>query len=348
MTWGFYCGNIPSIMEKIKKGVRVAVIGDGGWGTTLAILLKRQGFKVSLWGAFADYLKVLAKRRRNPKFLPGVKIPREISFCPDIRQAIKEACLVVLAVPSHFLRGVLSRIEKSGLSNSLVLSAVKGIENQTLMRPSQIIEDVFGKLNIAVLSGPTISFEVARGLPTTCVVAAGDMALAQEAQRALISERFRVYTASDIIGVELGGALKNVIAIACGISDGLGFGANTKAAILSRGLVEIARLGTALGARKETFFGLSGLGDLVTTCISSHGRNRWLGEQIGKGKNPQAVLAKMQMVAEGARTARSAFMLAQKHNVEMPITGEIFAVLYKDKSPRAAVRDLMLREKKAE
>jgi glycerol-3-phosphate dehydrogenase (NAD(P)+) len=335
-------------MSGLEKGKKVCVIGDGGWGTTLAILLQNKGYKVSVWGAFADYVRFLDKKRQNPKFLPGIRIPREILFSADIDGVIKGASLVVLAVPTHFLRGVLAKIKTRDLSGALILSAAKGIENDSLMRMSEVIEDVLGPVNLAAVSGPTISYEVARGIPTTCVVASRDTELAGQAQDVLMSEHFRVYTSSDVVGVELGGALKNVIAIACGISDGLGFGANTKAAILTRGLVEIARLGEALGARIETFSGLSGLGDLVTTCISSHGRNRRVGEQIGKGKKLKAILARMEMVAEGIKTAKSCFMLARKHKIEMPITTQVYAVLYEDKGPRLAVQELMLRAKKPE
>lgn len=332
----------------IEKRSKVCVIGDGGWGTTLAILLHSQGYQVTVWGAFADYLNILNNKRENPKFLPRVKIPREILFSADIQEAVLEARLIVLAVPSHFLRGVLTKLKRCSFSDSIVLSVVKGIENDTLMRMSELIQDVLGKLKLAVLSGPTISYEVARGIPATCVVASEDARLAEQIQNTLMNERFRVYTSSDVVGVELGGALKNVVAIACGISDGLGFGANTKAAILTRGLVEISRLGQALGARLETFYGLSGLGDLVTTCISSHGRNRWVGEQIGKGRKLKDILAKMEMVAEGLRTAKSAIMLAKQHKIEMPITSQVFAVLYKEKDPKIAVSDLMSRQKKPE
>lgn len=332
----------------IKEGTKIAVIGDGGWGTTLSVLLADRGYNVCLWGPFADYIAVLDKKRENPKFLPGIRIPRKVSFTPEMSRAVTGAGLIVLAVPSHFLRGVLRMMQGEDISGAIVLSAVKGIENKTLLRMSELARDVLGDISFAALSGPTISYEVARGLPTTCVVASERLGIALEVQDALMSERFRVYTTSDVVGVELGGALKNVIAIACGISDGLEFGANTKAAILTRGLVEISRLGQAMGAKAETFAGLSGLGDLVTTCISSHGRNRWVGEQIGQGKRLQEVLAGMDMVAEGVKTTESAFMLAEKYKVEMPITAQVFAVLYQGKSPRAAVTELMLRQKKAE
>jgi len=332
----------------IEKGARVAVIGDGGWGTTLAILLHNKGYKVSVWGPFADYIQLLNRKRKSPKFLPGIRIPKEIFFSADIGEVVDESSLIVLVVPSHFLRGVLVRMKGLNISGTPILSATKGIENDTLMRMSEVVEDVLGSSKIAALSGPTISYEVARGIPATCVVSSEDAQLAREMQNTLMSGYFRVYTSSDIIGVELGGALKNVVAIVCGISDGLGFGANTKAAILTRGLVEISRLGLAMGARPETFSGLSGLGDLVTTCISAHGRNRWVGEQIGKGKKLKDILAKMEMVAEGVKTTKSAFMLAERHKVEMPITAQVYAVLYEDKDPHLAVQELMGRQKKAE
>ncbi len=335
-------------MAIAEKKAKVAVIGDGGWGTTLAILLHNKGYQVSVWGPFADYIQFLARKRRNPKFLPGARIPKTISFFSDIRKALEGAFLIVLAVPSHFLRGVLAKMNNQDLSDAIILSAVIGIENNTLMRMTEVIADVLGQTKIVVLSGPTISYEVVRGIPATCVVSSKDTGLAKRVQDVFMSERFRVYTSSDVIGVELGGALKNVVAIACGISDGLGFGSNTKAAILTRGLVEIARLGVAMGARFETFFGLSGLGDLVTTCTSRHGRNRWVGAQVGSGKKLKDILAKMEMVAEGVKTTKSVFMLAEKYKVEMPITAQVFAVLYKNKEPKIAVNDLMLREKKAE
>ncbi|MFC1631121.1 NAD(P)H-dependent glycerol-3-phosphate dehydrogenase [Candidatus Omnitrophota bacterium] len=335
-------------LPKIKHGGQVAVIGDGGWGTTLAILLREQGYRVCVWGPFAEYLKTLEQTRENHKFLPGVEIPAGIIFSTDILQAVAEAEIVVLAVPSHFLRSVLNSLKGAELGNCLVVSAVKGIENETLLRMSELIEEVLGKLKLAVLSGPTISYEVARGLPTTCVAASQDIRWAKLAQNVFMHQRFRVYTSTDVVGVELGGALKNVIAIACGICDGLGFGANTKAAILTRGLVEIARLGQALGAKQQTFAGLSGLGDLVTTCISTHGRNLRVGEQIGRGQRLEQVLETMEMVAEGVRTCKSAFMLAQQKKIETPIITQVNAVLYQNKDPKMAVNELMLREKKPE
>ncbi|MFH1046493.1 MAG: NAD(P)H-dependent glycerol-3-phosphate dehydrogenase [Candidatus Omnitrophota bacterium] len=335
-------------MITIKKGAKIAIIGDGGWGTTLAILLHKKGYKVSLWGPFPEYLQVLDKKRVNPKFLPGVSIPPGLRFSANINTAVENAALVVLAVPSHFLREVLARIKPEQISKKIILSAVKGIENDTLLRMSEVVDEVLGRQQKAVLSGPTISYEVAKGLPATCVVASEQECLAAVVQDVFMDKHFRVYTSTDVVGVELGGALKNVIAIACGISDGLGFGANTKAAILTRGLVEICRLGQAMGARTETFSGLSGLGDLVTTCISSQGRNRWVGEQIGRGKKLKNILSGMEMVAEGVRTVKSVVKLAEKYRVEMPISAKVYAVLYHNQNPREAVEELMVRQKKQE
>jgi len=329
--------------------MKIAVLGDGGWGTTLAVLLLRKGHQVALWSAFADYAHQLDKRRVNAKFLPGIKIPKELFITHNLKEAVGDSALIILAIPSQYLRKVLKKLRRCGYPRQAIyLSTVKGIETKTLKRISELIQGELGRVRLAVLSGPTIAHEVAMGVPTATVIAARDKKLRQKLQRIFMTERFRVYTNSDIIGVELGGSLKNVIAIACGISDGLGFGTNTKAALLSRGLVEIARLGEAMGARIETFNGISGLGDLVTTCISPYSRNRFVGEQIGKGKTLKQVKNHMQMVAEGIHTANSAYALSLKYKVDMPIIRQVHAVLYKNKSPFRAVKDLMTREKKEE
>lgn len=336
-------------MAKEDKITRITVLGDGGWGTTLARLLALKGYKVRLWGAFKKNIQVIVKARVNEKFLPGIKLPDTIRLTWDLPLAVQGADLIVLAIPSPYLRKVLKRLRHSGLSNVSFLSVSKGIENKTLMRISQIIRQELGKnIKLAVLSGPTIAWEVARGMPTTAVISSTDKRLAQSLQHIFMTERFRIYTNPDMIGVELGGSLKNVIAIACGICDGLGFGANTKAALLTRGLVEIGRLGAAMGARKETFSGLTGLGDLVTTCISPYSRNRYVGEQMGKGKSLKKILSKMDMVAEGITTAKSAYQLSKKYKISMPITEQVYLVLYKDKNPLKAVNDLMTRERKEE
>ena len=326
----------------------ICIIGDGGWGTTLAILLSGKGFDVSIWGAFPDYIEILKSSRENIKFLPGIKIPNAVKLTHLLGEALRDKEVVVLAVPSQFMRGVLYLLKMEELSGKKFVSVTKGIENKTLKRMSGVIYEVLGKETLAVLSGPTIALEVANGAPTTAVSASDELEMAEEIQDIFMTDRFRVYTSSDVIGVELGGSLKNIIAIAAGVTDALGFGTNAKAALLTRGLVEITRLGMAMGARKETFYGLSGLGDLTTTCISQYSRNRWLGEEIGKGKKLKDVLKETDMVVEGVATAKSAYDLSKKYNVEMPITSEIHKVLYENKEPKKAVHDLMTRSPKME
>jgi len=327
----------------------ISILGDGGWGTTLAILLFQKGFSVSLWGAFEDYASYLDKKRINTKFLPGIKIPKEIKITSDLNNAISGKELIILAVPSQYLRGILKKVKQSDYSRDAVyLSVTKGIEIGSLKRMSEVIHDEIGQIRLAVLSGPTIAHEVAHQIPTVAVIASFDKSLRKHLQGIFMTERFRIYTNDDVIGVELGGSLKNIIAIACGISDGLDFGANTKAALLSRGLAEISRLGYTMGARVKTFSGISGLGDLVTTCISPYSRNRFVGEQIGKGKSLKQIKSHMQMVAEGIATTQSAYALSLKYRVDTPIIKEVYLVLYKNKSPEKAVCDLMQRQKKEE
>jgi len=336
-------------MKAIMHRLKIAVLGDGGWGTTLAVSLAEKGFNVTLWGKFPDHVSYMDKKRRNKRFLPGIKIPKEIEITHDLEKAISKKSLIVLAIPSQYLRKVLGEIKEfKFLHRAIFLSVAKGIETVSLKRMSGVIHDELGRVRLAVLSGPTIAQEVARGIPTVAVIASGDKTLRKYLQDIFMMERFRIYTNDDVVGVELGGSLKNIIAIACGISDGLGFGTNTKAALLSRGLTEISRLGRAMGARVSTFSGISGLGDLVTTCISPYSRNRFIGEQIGKGKSLKKIQAHMQMVAEGVLTTKSTYALSLKYNVRMPITKEIYLVLYKNKSPLRALKDLMTREKKAE
>jgi glycerol-3-phosphate dehydrogenase (NAD(P)+) len=328
---------------------KITVLGDGGWGSTLAVLLSRKGFKVTLWGAFKDYVNYLNKKRINSRFLPGVKLPREIEITADLKKALKNKELIIFAVPSQHMRSVLKNIKKVGYPRSAVyVSVTKGIEVPTLKRMSEVIHEELGHIKLGVLSGPTIAHEVAFGIPTTAVASAHDEGVRKYLQNIFMTDKFRVYVNSDVTGVELGGSLKNVIAIACGISDGLGFGTNTKAGILSRGLAEMARLGHAMGAKVSTFSGISGLGDLVTTCISSYSRNRFVGEQIGKGKTLSQVSRSMQMVAEGVPTAKCAYRLGLRYKVDMPIAGEVYAVLYNNKVPLKAVKDLMTRQKKEE
>lgn len=324
----------------------IAVLGDGGWGTTLAIHLHRLGHHARLWGAFPDYVKQLNRRRENVKFLPGIPIPRALSITADLRAALAGADVVAVAVPSQHLRSVIHRLKGIPLGRAAFLSVVKGIELRTLRRMSEILRQELGPLPLAVLSGPNIALEIAHGQPASSVIASTHAGLTERLQHVFMSERFRLYTSPDVVGVELGGALKNPIAIAAGIGDGLGFGANAKAALITRGIVEMARLGTAMGAHNATFWGLSGLGDLVTTCLG--GRNRWLGEQIGRGRTLSAVLGSTPMVIEGVDTTKAAVALGRRHRVELPIIEQVHAVLFRRKDPRKALRSLMLRARKPE
>lgn len=328
--------------------MKIAVIGDGGWGTTIAINLVNSGHDVRLWGAFPEYIEAMKKNRENVKFLPGVPIPDKLELVSDEKGAVKGRELIVIVVPSTHMREVLGRFKGCKLGGYKLISATKGIETDTLFRMSEVIFDCIGKAKLAVVSGPSIAYEVARGMPASVVTASTDSGLAKEAQCLLMTERLRVYTSSDVVGVELGGSLKNIVAIASGIADGLGFGANSKAAILTRGMHELTRLGVAMGAKKETFSGLSCMGDLITTCMSKHSRNRWLGEEIGKGKTARDVIGSTEMVVEGFTTTKSAFELGKKHDVDMPITAEMYEILYNGKEPKEAVRALMRRSPKDE
>ncbi|MFH1856654.1 MAG: NAD(P)H-dependent glycerol-3-phosphate dehydrogenase [Candidatus Omnitrophota bacterium] len=328
---------------------KIAVIGDGGWGTTLAIHLYKKGFRVSLWSAFEEYADILIKTRENAKFLPGIKIPQGVEISHSLKSVAEDAGLVILAVPSQYLREVLLKLKKEITPEKYVfLSVIKGLEIGTMKRMSEVIYEILGKIKLAVLSGPTIAREVAHETPSAAVVSSTDKSTAEKIQDIIMSDYFRIYTNYDLIGVELGGALKNIIAIACGISDGMGCGTNTKAAILTRGLAEMARMGTAMGAKKETFWGLSGMGDLVTTCSSSFSRNRFVGEEIGCGKKITDILSGMHMVAEGVKTCDAAHQLAKIKNIDAPITEQIYLVLHKNKKPEIAVKDLMCRKKKEE
>jgi glycerol-3-phosphate dehydrogenase (NAD(P)+) len=328
--------------------MKFAILGDGAWGTAIALLLAGRSHRVSLWSAREENGRLLQEKRENVHLLPGVPIPPEIDLTLDIHRAADNADLLVAAVPTVYLRATLTRIAAALVGAQPVISLAKGIENETFLRPSEILEQVLGRRPVAVLLGPSHAEEVSRGLPTTVVAASSDWDLARRVQDAFNSDRFRVYTNQDVVGVELGGALKNVIGIAAGISDGLGFGDNSKSALLTRGLVEMGRFGVALGAEHQTFFGLAGLGDLITTCASRHGRNRRVGERLAKGETLDAILSGTHMVAEGVYTARSVHAKATRMGIDMPITREVFRVLYEAKPPAAAVQDLMLREPRSE
>ena len=325
------------------KGKKILVIGDGGWGTALAILLHKRGHRVTLWSAFPDYARILRQKRKNTKFLPGIPIPRGVIITADAGKAKEAIDFVVVAVPSRYLRSVLERFEGYIRPETCVVSVTKGIERMTLLRPSELIRKALGSRAIVVLSGPSHAEEVARNLPATVVAACEDMRYSREVQANLSTERFRIYTSSDVVGVELGGALKNIIAIAAGISDGLALGDNAKAALMTRGLAEITRLGLAMGARAETFSGLSGLGDLITTCASPYGRNRAVGLAIGKGEKLRDILQAMEMVAEGVETTKAARSLARRLGVQMPITEEVYRILFRGKRALEAVNCLMTR-----
>ena len=332
--------------KKIKK--RILVLGTGGWGTALSIVLHNKGHNVTLWGSTPDYVEYLKKHRENKKYLKGIEIPSDLEITSDIAKAQIETDLIVVAIPTPYVRKTIKPLENHYVLGTPIVSVIKGIENETLMRGSEILRDVFGEQPIALLLGPSHAEEVARKLPTTVVIACKNIKLTKEIQDIFITERFRVYTNTDVIGVEIGTSVKNVIAIAAGICDGLGFGNNSKAALITRGLAETMRLGVAMGGQRETFSGLTGLGDLITTCVSPYGRNRLVGEQIAKGKKLSQLLEEMDQVAEGVLTTKSVCKLANKYNVEMPITKEIYNVLFEDKDPIKAVNELMVREPKSE
>ncbi len=295
--------------------MKISVLGAGGWGTTLGILLHYNGHDVTLWEYRKSYANKLNKKRENVDLLPGIKIPKEINITNNLEESTTDQHLIVLAVPSQFLRGAVKKIKFQNIKETILVSVAKGIEKNTLLTMSQMLKDVHPLLEdeqIGVLSGPSHAEEVAKRIPTTVTAASTSLDTAKTIQAAFTTSYFRVYSSTDILGVELGGAFKNVIAIGAGIIDGAKFGDNTKAAIMTRGVAEISRLGVAMGARPETFAGLSGMGDLIVTCMSRHSRNRYVGEQIGAGKKLKQVLKSMEMVAEGVETSRSASQLARK------------------------------------
>jgi len=326
----------------------ITIIGDGGWGTALAIILHGNGHQVTIWGPDAAYLEQIKKSGENPKFLPGVAMPAELSWTSDEAAALKNADGIVLAVPSRFYSATLERFKVHLPKRPHVVSVSKGFDPKTHHRLSALAADTWTIPGVAALSGPSHAEEVARGVPTAVTVASRELAEAQFWQDAFNGLTFRVYTSDDIIGVEVGGALKNVIALAAGICDGLGFGDNTKAALMTRGLAEITRLGITMNANPATFSGLSGIGDLMVTCMSRHSRNRGVGERIGKGESIDSILGSMQQVAEGVWTAKAAKLMTGEMDIDLPITCEVHAVLYEGKSPREAVQSLMMRPPKPE
>lgn len=352
----------------------VTILGDGAMATVCSMLLTQGGHRVTIWGAFEDSIERLVQNREQSKLLPGVKIPPTVRLTANDAECFSGSTMVLSAVPTQYMRAVWQRLAQYVPPGIAIVSAAKGIENQTLLRPTQIIEDVlknspalraaefermrFGNSSqnpapriaspTAALSGPNIAAELAKYLPATAVVASADPELALRTQNVFSTQWFRVYTNADVIGVELAGATKNVVAIAAGILDGLSAGNNAKAALVTRGLVEITRLGVAMGAHPDTFGGLAGLGDLITTCVSPEGRNRTVGERIGKGQKLSDILARMDSVAEGVPTTQSVMQLARRCNVEMPITSAVHAVLFENKDVLHALSDLMSRDPKPE
>jgi glycerol-3-phosphate dehydrogenase (NAD(P)+) len=327
---------------------RTAIVGSGGWGTALALLWSRQGNEITLWGHDPERADRVRSTRENAEYLPGIKLPESITITSDITDCAA-ADLIVFVTPSTALRSVATRLAAS-LSDSKVvlLSGTKGIEHGTGMRMSQILEEIFPKNTIAVISGPNLAVEVSRDLPTATVLGCPVAECAEELQRRLGSERFRIYSSDETIGIELGGALKNVFAIPAGVSDGFGLGDNSKAALVTRALAELVRLGTAMGGNPRTFYGLSGAGDLIATCFSQHSRNRRVGEKLGRGETLEQILAGTHMVAEGIPTSKSAYECARKLNIDTPIIDQIYSVLYEGKRPDQALQELLGRGQKAE
>lgn len=328
---------------------KISVIGAGSWGTTLALVLAKKSFDVTLWVYDPDQLTQMQAERKNPLYLPGVDLPDNLQLSGDLACA-KDADFVLLVVPSQAMRQTCKGLKAHISPNQIVINASKGIENDTLKRMSEVISEVLeiSMDRIATVYGPSHAEEVSREIPTALVSASTDLNTARTVRDLFLTDYLRVYSSNDIIGVEYGGSLKNVVAIAAGICDGAGFGDNTKAALITRALAEITRLGVSMGAQAETFSGLSGIGDLIVTCMSQHSRNRFVGEAIGKGKSLTQVLDEMVMIAEGVTTTKSIHQLYQKHGVEMPIAEQVYQALFHEKNPHVAMAALMARDAKEE
>ena len=326
----------------------VGVIGAGSWGTALSVLLDNNGHHVTIWSIDENEVKMLDEKREHELKLPGVKLSQEMAITGDLEKAVRQKDFLVLAVPSPFTRGTARKMKPYVAEGQIIVDVAKGIEEDTLLTLSQQIAQEIPQADVAVLSGPSHAEEVGRGLPTTCVIGAKARKTAEYLQSMFISKKFRVYTSSDILGIELGGSLKNVIALAAGIADGLGYGDNTKAALITRGIAEISRLGVKMGGKIESFGGLTGIGDLIVTCASVHSRNRKAGYLIGQGKSMQEAMDEVKMVVEGVYSAKAAAKLAEKYDVSMPIVEEVNHVLFDGKSPAQAVDDLMQRESRSE
>lgn len=326
----------------------ISVIGAGSWGTALALLLHKNGHRVTVWSIMEDEVEMLRTRREHVDKLPGVRLPEEMEFTTDLKGAVTGRDVLVLAVPSPFTRSTSRNMKPYVHEGQLIVNVAKGIEEHTLLTLSQIIEEEIPQAEVAVLSGPSHAEEVGRGIPTTIVVGAKKKSTAEYLQNVFMDEVFRVYISPDVLGIELGAALKNVVALAAGIADGLGYGDNTKAALITRGILEIGRLGVAMGGKLETFCGLTGIGDLIVTCASMHSRNRRAGILIGQGHTMEQAMAEVRMVVEGVYSAKAAIGLAQKYHVQLPIIEQVNAILFEGLPADEAVRNLMLRDKKIE
>lgn len=327
---------------------KIGVIGAGSWGTALALLLSNNKHQVTMWSIMEEEVKMLQENYEHKDKLPGISLPKTITFTTNLEAAVKDKDLLVLAVPSPFTRSTSKMMKEYVTQGQLIVNVAKGIEENTMKTLSEIIEEEIPQATVCVLSGPSHAEEVGRGLPTTCVIGAKEEKTATYIQEIFMNKAFRVYTSDDILGIELGGALKNVIALAAGVADGLGYGDNIKAALITRGISEISRLGVAMGGRKETFGGLTGIGDLIVTCASMHSRNRRAGILIGKGYTMEEAMAEVKMVVEGVHSAKAAVQLAEKYQVELPIIEQVYAVLFEGSLAKEAVDVLMGREKKSE
>lgn len=328
--------------------VKVGVLGSGAWGIALGILLHNNGNQVTMWSALDSEVNMIKNDRENSVTLPGIHIPEGIHATGDIGEAAADKDILVMAVASRFTRETAAKLKDIVKKDQIIVNVGKGIEESTLMTLTEIIADEVPGADVAVLSGPSHAEEVGKKMPTTCVVGAGSKKTAEFIQNAFMSDVFRVYTSPDVLGIELGGSLKNVIALAAGMADGLGCGDNTKAALITRGIAEITRLGLAMGGNIQTFSGLSGIGDLIVTCASMHSRNRRAGILIGQGYSYEKAMEEVKAVVEGVFSAKAAYKLAQKYNVEMPIIEQVNKVLFEDKSVKDAVVDLMVRDKTSE
>ena len=329
---------------------KISVIGSGGWGIALTILLHKNGHDLTIWSFDKKEAEELKKIRQNKTKLPNILLPEDIKVTNDLREAVDDKDILILAVPSKAIRSVSKSLKNIIKDNQIIVNVAKGLEEDTLKTMTDIIEEELKDKNpkVAVLSGPSHAEEVGRGIPTTCVVSAHNKELTLYLQNIFMNPSFRVYTSPDMLGVEIGGALKNVIALAAGIADGLNYGDNTKAALITRGIKEISSLGVAIGGEQSTFYGLTGLGDLIVTCASMHSRNRRAGILLGQGKTLDEAIKEVNMVVEGVYSAKSALMAAKKYNVEIPIIEQVNAVLFENKNAAEAVNELMIRDKKLE